>query len=139
MFIYLIFILNLIQTVFSTQIKFQYLNENEVKRVEKRLEIFCSSGQHISLTNALMSSYIHFLNGSKKVEVFSHENHTKIYEHFTQRQWTPLSKWLDITIVTNLMIPSFRFHCIGIASEESYDLELRIQSLSPFLIEIKII
>ena len=131
-----IFILNLfLKMSFSSEPEFEILNENQIKKVENpdkniKLEIFCTPGQQISITKALMSSYISFINGPKLIDVFSHPNHTKIIKHFTRKRWSPVTKWLDSSLVSSLQIPSFSYNCIGIASKESYELELIVKSLS---------
>ena len=114
----------------------EQLMPNQPKRIDpvnssKDVIILCTSGQQISILNALMSSYLVLVDSPEQMEIFVDQNETKIMEHFKSIRWTqPIVKLFDSSIVTNRMIRSFTRQCVGIVANKSFTLQLIVKSWS---------
>jgi hypothetical protein len=97
------------------------------------LNIYCNKGKEVSVLNLFMSSHFDLIESPKNLQLFSDQNMTQIIEDYNKNQWiTPLTEWIEKTVVTSLSIPSFSYHCIGIATNQSFKWRLNIKSLFNF-------
>jgi hypothetical protein len=138
MFINLLIILLFITNCLTNNVMINEMTEGLINSFvnsdgNQILNIYCNKGKQVSVLNLLMSSHFDLIESPKHLRLFSDQNVTQIIEDYNRNQWiTPLTEWVEKTVATSLSIPSFSYHCIGIATNQSFKWRLNIKSLFNF-------
>lgn len=108
-----------------------YLQEDELyyeNRPSGKLSVYCYPGEPLSYLSLFRTLYIEFKLIPEKYTLFEGETADRVREQHEAllASWLPLLPWKQSTIT----FPTFRPHCIGLASEDAYRFEFVIRRIN---------